>query len=155
MSKYKLDIFKILDRITAGDLTFLDNLSEEDQKGFEAYVAFLWLKGAQQNEEYRYLLSNEALNPYIFALGKHPKLLYKLMCVSHGLQDGCRYRFNRVKGKASTKVTRLLMDYYGYSKSKAVDALPLLDSEALIDIATALGYDDKEIKEILTEFEKE
>ena len=95
--KYKLDLFKLLDNITEGNIDYINQLSEEELKEFSPHVITMWLKNANVNKEVRLMLLNAQLNPYLHSLGTHKKLLYQLMCCASGLNDSARYSFPRKK----------------------------------------------------------
>lgn len=138
----RFDIFNVLERINSGDTQFIERFSGEDLKGFQPYVVMLWLRGAIDNNEYHVYLTNELCNEYVFSLGNHPKLLYKLFCAANGFGDGTRYKFIKPKQrKSQSKEIDLLCEYYNFSPKQAEDALPLLTEDDIIDIANELGYE--------------
>ncbi len=67
-TKYKVDIFKLLNAITMGDSEFIRNISDDDLKSVSPVVVQQWLMGANNNSGGRMALMNEIANPYIFSV---------------------------------------------------------------------------------------
>lgn len=149
----KLDIFTVLGNITKGNVDYIDSLSDEEVKAFQAYVVQLWLKGANNYHAERMVLMNEVSNPYVFSLGRHPKLIYKLFCVAHGFNDGARFTFNRKRGKTANRSLSVVMNAYDYTQQKAQEALSILTNDDLLALAKDLGYDQKEMRELEKEID--
>lgn len=153
MSK-KLDIFRTLRAINDYDLDFLQNLKEDERKAFSPVVVAQWLRGADVNETYRIQMMNMLVNKHLFSLGgKHPDLIYKMMCVSCGFGDDARYQYIK-KGKQTKhpKTVKLLMSIYCCNDEHAHDMLVLLDKESVQDLAEEVGMEDKDIKDLLKEW---
>ena len=74
---FKLDIFKIIEKLNKGDLHIWETLSEEEQKGFGAYIITRWMSGT--TDLMQIMLLNELVNPIIYNLSKHPELLCKML----------------------------------------------------------------------------
>ena len=151
---YKFDIFKILDKITHDDREWIDTLSEDELKEIHPYVLQMWLKGANNSIDDRIQLMNVVSNPYIFSLGNHKKLLYKLLCVSNGFGIDTRCNFRRKNAvNKPTKIIKLVSDAYNISPSKAENAMTLLVWVQIESIAEFQGYQSDEIKGLKKEYE--
>lgn len=142
MAKKKFDIFTVLDRINNCDLDYIDKFSDEELKEFQPFVVMLWTRGAIDNRLYHTYLTNELCNKHMFSLGKHPRLLYKLLCAANGFGDGTRYKFLKAdKKKSNKKEINLLCEYYGYTPKQAEEALSLLDDGDILEIAKEMGQE--------------
>lgn len=150
----RLDIFRVLKHINDGDTKFLNALSEEEFKGFQPFVVMLWLKNPDVNVEFHTVLTNEVLNPYIFDLGRHPRLLYKLMCVSNGFGDNARYTFKKKANNSTPATIDLLQSKYGFNKNKALEALQIMTLDDIVAVAEEMGYDDAQLKKVKQELTK-
>ena len=150
MSKHKLDIFKVLSRIDAKDYQFYNDLSETDKKAYVSKVIIRWLSGTRDTLQIQLL--NELVNPFIFSLYKHPDLIHKLMCISS--TGNKRYNWNKSLSKKTSSTPTLVSivkQYYKYNTLDAIDALPLLADEDLMQYATELGMQKDEISKIKKE----
>jgi len=150
-TKHKVDIFKVFASINNKDQEFYTSLSEEEQKALAPLVLMRWMSGT--SSKLQIMMLNEFANRYVFSLADHKKLLMDMLLVcSPGSQK--RYSWIKAKGKSTSKtplLTELIKDTYNYSTMKAIDALPLLDDETLIEMATDLGRQTQEIKDIKKE----
>ncbi len=146
--EYKLDVFQVLSQIDKKNTPFYDNLTEEEQKGFVPFVTMRWLTGT--SSAYQVVFINELVNPFMFSLGSHKDLLYKLMtvCTTGKTQ---RYSWNKTVSKKTTntpQLVSLIKQYYGYNNLEAIDALTILDKADLLDIAERLGKQKDEMVKI-------
>jgi hypothetical protein len=137
---FKLDIFKVLNEISNGNVDYLDSLPEEQAKQFSAYLTMLWIRGATTDSDAHIVLTNELVNPYVFSLSKHPKLLYKLLCTANGFGGKQFYRFNKKNKSISSESIEIIKQKYGYSNREAMGVLPLFTEEDIMEIAQDIGY---------------
>lgn len=144
MSTYSLDIFKLLSDIDRGNLDLWETLSEEEQKGFAPLIVMRWMSGYNDARQIIYL--NELVNPVVFVLGKHPKLLMLLLTICSSKQPR-RYSWLKQSGnKKTNKVSnKLIMDYYSCSNKEAENYLKILTDEDIIIIAENLGVQKDEM----------
>ena len=147
-----MDIFRTLKEISNANLDFIESLSEEDLKGFSPVVVQQWLAGADEHREYHTLFTADICNPYVFTLGKHPKLLYKLFCVANGFGDGRYTYIKKQSNKTKTETVKLLCEYYNESPTKMSDELCLYSLEDVVDMAHDLGYTTDLIKKVKEEW---
>lgn len=150
-TKHKLDIFKVLGRISNKDREFYRNLSEEEQKALAPLVVMRWLSGTRSAQQIYFL--NELVNPFVFSMAKHKELLVDLMTVC-GLGRSQKYFWNKARSKrTSTTPTTVgvIRDFFGYSSIEAMEALPLLDDETILEYAEQLGRQPDDIKLIKKE----
>lgn len=130
----------------------LDKLSDEELKSVSPYVLQMWAKGADNNLDDRITLTNEFANPYMFSLGDHPKLLFRLLCYSNGFGVDTRFHFKK-KNKINSRnfITKTLMKYYEYDERHAIDVIPLLSKDDIMTIGEELGYEKDDIKKLKNE----
>lgn len=148
-AKHKLDIFEVLKIIDGGDIYYYDTLSEEEQKSVSMYTLFHWMAGTDNSYQLQALES--IVNPFIFSLSKHPKLLYRLMVIASS-GTAKRYKWmGRKKIKTKPLSTKAISEFYGLDKESSFKYIGLLTGEHILDIAEALGYDDSEMKKIKKE----
>ena len=153
--QYKFNIFKVLEHITNGDYEWIETLSDGELKEVQPYVLQMWLKGANNNLDARLQMMNVTSNPYLFSLGNHKKLLYKLLCVANGFGISTRCTFKKSAKKTEpNRCLRLLSDTYDFGIMEARAALDVLSEEQLIEIAESNGYQSDEIKELKNEYGK-
>jgi len=149
---YKVDIFKLLNGIASNKMDALDNLSEEELKTVSPYVLQMWIKGADNNLENRLVLTNEFANQYMFPLGDHPKLLYRLLCYSNDFDEETKFYYQKKKKiKTHNFTLKTLMKYYGYDERHASDIIPLLSAEDILSIGEELGYEKEDVKKLKNE----
>jgi len=149
---YKVDIFKLLSGMASNKMDALDDLTEAELKSVSPYVLQMWVKGADNNLENRLVLTNEFANQYMFSLGDHPKLLYRLLCYSNGFGQDTRFYFPKKKKTSSHNFTlKTLMKYYSYDERHASDIIPLLTAEDILTIGEELGYEKDDMKKLKNE----
>jgi hypothetical protein len=147
---FKLDIFKVIEKLNKGDLHIWETLSEEEQKGFGAYIITRWMSGT--TDMMQIMLINELVNPIIFNLGKHPELLCKMLACC-GTKS---YRkFNWVADSKTNKVSSgaisVLKETYNYSTREAQQMVHLLSKDDIIELAENLGMQKEEITKLKKE----
>ena len=79
--KPSFNLFEYLQIADSGTRFNLEDLSEDERKGFSPYIIMRWmaqLDGSGTEAENRLINCNEQVNRYVFALGKHPSLLNQL-----------------------------------------------------------------------------
>jgi hypothetical protein len=148
---HKLDIFRVLDQTSRKNINFYKDLTKEEQNAFQPLVVTRWLTGTTDPRQIYFL--NELVNPFTFAFAKHKELLYNLMtmCTSGKPQ---RYYWNKTTSKKNTKkpmVVGVIKDYFHYNTLHAIQALPLLTNEDILDYATQLGRQKEDITKIKKE----
>ena len=153
MADHKLDIFKALDELNRGNYSFYENLSDEERKGFAPLITMRWASGC--NDPLQIILLNALVNPAVFTLGKHPGLLWKLLCVANTKQPR-RYSWlktNTGKSNKKAKTLAVIAAHTGCSTRVANQYLPLLDNDKILQMAEDLGYEKDEIAALKKEFE--
>ena len=97
--KHKLDIFRVLNHTSRKDISFFNQLTEEEQKAYQPLVVMRWLTGTTDARQIYFI--NELVNPFVFSLPNHKQLLYNLMttCTTGTPQ---RYYWNKTLSKKTT-----------------------------------------------------
>ncbi len=147
----KLDIFEVLQKIDAFDLEYVKSLTPDQRKSVAPYMLMLWMGGCKSPEQI--LKVNAFLNHFVFDLGSHPDLLYKLALVS---SDSKPKKYKWLKKKTNSKKystsVGIIKKYYDCSSQHALEYVKLLDSDTVIEFAIELGEQDDVVKKIKKEF---
>ncbi len=149
--KYKLDIFKVLEKLSLKDRKYFASLSEEDIKSLQPLVLMRWMSGTSEARQVYFL--NELLNPMVFPLTKHKMLLIDLLMISAPGKNK-RYFWNKARGKRTSntpKAVSLIKNHYGYNTNDAIDALKILTNEEILEMAEMYGMQPADIKELTKE----
>lgn len=147
MSDNKVNIFDVLNKLSEKDSSFYDQLSDEQKKSVHPYVVMKWLTGTSNAKQVFFV--NELVNTKVFAFSRHPKLLYQLMTVCTS-GNKSRYYWNKgpTKSSGSDQAIEVIRQYFNYSTTHAKQALPLLNSEQIIDYAHQLGWSKEQITKL-------
>lgn len=84
-TKNKLDIFKLLAAMDRKQYNFYDSLTDEERKGFSAFLALKWgasVKGEKDIQHYYLAATNHYCNKHWYDIGKHPKLQWLELCAA-------------------------------------------------------------------------
>lgn len=151
MAEYKLDIFKLIKEISKKNIAYYDTLSDEEKKAFAPLIVSRWLSGIQ-NKQQVYLI-NAIVNPFLFDMSQHKKLLYYLMTICTNGKDQ-KYTWNKLPSKKNVSKpisTQVVSEYFNYSTKDAVEALKILSPENILLYADELGKQPDEISKIKKE----
>ena len=149
--KHKLDIFQVLNHISKKDKNFYKELTKEEQKALQPLTVMRWLSGTMDARQIFFL--NELVNPFVFSMYTHKELLYRLMttCTNGKSQ---RYYWNKPMSKKSSvtpMAVKVIKDYFGYNTIQAIQALPLLTDDDILEYAEHLGRQKEDITKIKKE----
>jgi hypothetical protein len=131
MSSPKLDIFKMLNAIDSKDYDFYDNLTDDERKGFSAYIGLKWgasVSGGDNILQHYYLASmNSYVNVNLFDLNKHHKLQWLLLVASSPNFGVHRHEWIYPKKKPTSKskndIKSQLMKIYPSYKEDDIELL--------------------------------
>jgi hypothetical protein len=143
-------LFKMLEHIGMKDRNYYRKLAEEEQKTFVPLVTMRWLSGSF-NERQIYFI-NELVNPNVFHLHRHKELLYYLMTLC-GFGNK-KYFWNKTISKKKTSLpiaSSIVKKIYGYSTLEALEAMPLLSNDDIMEYAEELGEQPDTIKKLKKE----
>ncbi len=148
---YKLDIFELLGKLNnpkSGDI--YSTLTEEEKKGFAPIVVLRWMSGT--SDERQIMLLNEFVNPYVFALGKHPHLLMLLLQVASS-KTNKRYYWQGIKGKQkNVEASRVVAEYFDMSEREVKTLNPFPPEAEVMQMAESLGWQKEEITKLKKEY---
>lgn len=140
--KQDFDLFKALDALDRKDYSYLDNMTEEQQKKFVPYMMTHWMSAVKSNggiQGYYVRSVDYYANQYLFNeyVQKHPKLQWKMLCAS---SPDVGKQFHQWIPHLSSKVTQLkevpkqkeVKEYYAKIYPKASEANLNAVSEAFV-----------------------
>lgn len=147
-SPHKLNIFSVLGNINKKNTSFYSKLSDEEQKSLQPLVLMRWLTGTSDLRQIYFI--NELVNPFVFPLNKHKKLLVNLLsvCTSGKFQ---KYKWIKKHSKKQSNYpvsVSVIKEYFNYSTKDAIECLPLLSKDAILSYAIELGKQKEDIKSI-------
>ena len=126
----KLDIFKMLGAVDRKEYTFYDNLSDDERKGFSAFLGLKWGANVSGNNlaQHYYLVSmNNYANKHLFDINKHPKLQWLTLVAGSPNFGEYRHEWLGTKKQSSSKVKndikKRLMEIYPLYKEEDIDVL--------------------------------
>lgn len=152
---------ELKEKLAAVDMKFTqlwDDMDEEQRKALknEFYILNRYISNvktsSRETQEYFVLVVNEYFNKHWFALQKHPKLLWQLLCMCG--QGGEKIYYHEwigfKKKKSQNKIFKLLEELYPDRKSDELEVMSKLMTPAEAKrLAQDYGFDDKQIEKIL------
>ena len=148
--EFALDIFHLLGQIDKKDTLFYSKLTDEQRKAYSPLVSMRWMSGTSDERQIIYL--NELVNRFVFNMGDHKELLFKLQCAA---SSGTPRRYNWMAAKTSggkkNKGLDIVMQYYDYGVREGKAAMALLGSEDILLMAEELGYQKEELAKLKKE----
>jgi hypothetical protein len=149
--KFSLDIFDLLGQLNnprAGDI--YSKLSEDEKKGFAPLVVMRWMSGT--SDQRQIMMLNEVVNPYVFALGKHPPLLMQLLQVASS-KTSKRYQWLGIKSKKKNQqAMAVVAEYFDMSKREVRLLDPFPPEEEVMQMAEELGWQKEELAKLKKEY---
>jgi hypothetical protein len=151
----KLPIKDILAAIDMGAKGVWDELADEEKKQVSFWLLNRYVssvKGNREAQELAVFKTNEYYNKNWNVLGtKHPKLQWQLLCQAGGTGKIEFHPWIGLKGKGTTnKSLKFLKQVYPNMKESDLVLLSeMITTKELKAYAEELGYDKKQIKEIL------
>jgi hypothetical protein len=134
MAAPKLDIFKMLGAMDRKDYKFYDNLSEDERKGFSAFLALKWgasVEGGREVEHYYLAATNHYCNKYWYDINKHPKLQWLELCAAAPGIGRAKHKWLTPKKKETKKNdhTKVLAELFPNVKRDDIELLSKLVSK--------------------------
>lgn len=123
------DIFEFLDKMNKGDLSYLDNLPDEDVKSLSPYVLLMWCSGANTNRPIHAIMTDSYCNDKIFRLYRHPRLLLNLFFAANSDIDRARYSFVKYGSSDKKVITKNIATYLKCGYDEAKDILDVLKNK--------------------------
>jgi hypothetical protein len=148
--EFALDIFHLLGQIDKKDTMFYSKLTDEQRKAYSPLVSMRWMSGTRDARQIIFL--NELVNRFVFNMGDHKELLYKLQCAA---SSGTPRRYNwmsaKTAGNKKNKGLEIVMQYYDYGVREAKSVMPLLGNEDILLMAEELGFQKEELAKLKKE----
>jgi hypothetical protein len=159
----KLDLFGVLTFLDEQNMKVYEELKVDSEmlKELErnvSYILPIWMSGASNDKDlYDSTKSfNEICNEGWFSFYKHPELQIKLLAAS-GLNKKVKHKFFKSKGKESSapKIRELIEHKYLDIRDDEIKIWCQLNNKSEIKkIAKEKGYQEKELKDVLKEYDK-
>jgi hypothetical protein len=158
--KFATDIFETLRRADKNDLEYYDNLTEEQQKATAPLTIMRWMSAVSSIEdpttnEYSITSINEVVNVGFWDLTRFPDLQWRLIAAC-GQGSTCRHEWIKAPaGFNTTKFDNLLLSLDQSMNHMELEiAKSKFDEQKVEQLCRQLAMDDKEIKAIITEYQK-
>jgi len=129
--------------MNAGDLDYVDQMSDEEVKKMSPYVLLMWGATDQASRPIHTLSTAHAVADKVFSLSKHPRLLLKLFVAANGGISKTRYAFRKQK-KTSEPNVDMIAKFYQVTPTDAVEYMEILTEEEINQISRL--YESKDIK---------
>ena len=149
MADRKFDIFEVIKEIEGLQTQFFDKLEEYEIRQIAPYVIMKWMAGVKDRGQL--IAINDNVNRLVFAMSKHPKLMYKLLMASATRKDKRVSWIKRPKIDKSNTTVNIIREYYDCSYSEAIKYAKVIPTEKVIDMAELLGLS----KEVMAKLKKE
>jgi hypothetical protein len=156
---YKLDIQTVLEAADKGMKQFYENLTEEEQKAFTPLITMRWqsaLSDKSDLKHYQILATNDLVNLGMWSLGKHPELLWKLLCVAGTGRKQYHAWIPMTKRESTTpKWDAFISTYWPHTNHE--ERLMLKQIKPLTEWVSLMrdsGADDRSQKDIRNEIQK-
>ena len=148
----KLELKDILGALDCGAKEVWEELTPEQRKSVAFFLLNRYMSsvktGNRELQEHFVLATNEYFNKHFFALSKHPKLLWQLLCAC-GYENRQAYYHEWIGNKKKAgegKKLKLLMKLYPSMKIDELELLAELStSKELKELVQGQCWDEKEI----------
>lgn len=147
--EFALDIWQLLGAIDKKDMSFYSKLTDEQKKAYAPLIAMRWHTGTSDKKQILY--NNEFVNRFVFNIGNHKELLYKLQCVASSGQSR-RYAWLAAKqGAKKIKGLEIVMEYQDITEREAKSVMHMFDADDILMMAEDLGYQKDELNKLKKE----
>lgn len=160
MAKYALDIFSVLRMLDKGDMNIHESLIQPDAvKELEKAAGWMlpqWMSASQNEGDHRELVKRMVeINTVWEATGGHPVLQLRLLAAA-GTGNTTRHKFYKnTATKYGKGILGLLCLIMPDISPDEIDMWVRNNTEENVEeLARLCGYQEKEIKPILTEFRR-
>jgi hypothetical protein len=128
------DLFDFFNKMNAGDLSHVDDMSDEEVKKLSPYVLLMWQPTDKAVRPIHTLSVAHTVPDKVFSLSKHPRLLLKLFIAANGGISRTRYAFKK-QGKAEkTPEIDMIAKFYNVTHSDAAEYKEVLTKEEVAQI---------------------
>lgn len=121
MSNNNSDLFEFFNRMNAGDLQYVDNMSDEEVKKLSPYVLLMWNASDKAARPIHTLSVAHAVADKVFTLSKHPRLLLKLFISANCNISKTRYVFNKQAKAPAAPEDICISKFYNVTLSDALE----------------------------------
>lgn len=141
----KLPLNSILSALDRKDMKFWDRCTPEQQKQLAPFLLNRYMsivKGSAELHAYYLMATNQRVNVNYFALSKHPKLVWQLLCtVSPGMGNQFhQWIGNKKKKSSNSDIRKRLAELYPNYKEDELDLLASITTASeLKELAEASG----------------
>ena len=153
----KIELKEKILAVDLGAKNLWDDIDDDQRKALknELWILNRYISnvktGNREHQEHFVIMVNEYFNKHWFALQKHPKLLWMLLCMcSFDRQKTFYHEWIGLGKKANnSKKIKLLEELYPNLKEDELLVLAKVTSNAeLKELAREFGWDEKDIKNI-------
>lgn len=141
----ELPLNQVLGALDKKDMKFWDRCTPEQQKKIAPFLLNRYMsivKGSAELHAYYLMATNQRVNVNYFALSKHPKLIWQLLCtVSPGMGNQFhQWIGNKKKKSSNTDIRKRLAELYPNYKEDELDLLASITTASdLKELAEASG----------------
>ena len=152
----KIELKEKILAVDLGAKNLWDDIDDEQRKSLknELWILNRYISNVKSNnkehQEHFVITVNEYYNKHWFALQKHPKLLWMLLCMcSWGEGKTFYHEWIGLGKKNNNKKSKLLEELYPTLKEDEIAVLTKIsNNDELKELARELGWDEKDIKNI-------
>lgn len=137
------DVFFVLDRMTKGDYDFILSLTEKEMKELSPFVILSFIMGAKTEKEARTIMNDLFVNPFIFTLSKHTRLVLLCMVAANEGLPKTGYTFFKQNKTTNNKHIRYIMNHLACSEDAAREYFTLLEEPAILEIEMEIEEKEK------------
>lgn len=157
--KPSLDIKDEMYHTEKKDFNWLEKQPLEMSKTFSPLIAMKWFSVNNVEPEHYIWMVNEFLNKDFWDYSRHPDLCWRILCaIGKGRRDGDRTHgwVNLAnKRKTVSKVNAVFLKLYPQLSDEELTILRAkYDVDSFKQLLRDLAMDDKETKDLVTEFKK-
>jgi len=125
------------------DYDFYDNLSDEERKGFSAFLALKWgasVEGSREIQHYYLAATNHYCNKNWYEINKHPKLQWLELCAAAPGIGPQKHKWLQIKKKEdkSSEHKKRLTELFPNVKISDIEVLATLVTKKEVDEYTKL-----------------
>lgn len=155
----KISLDAVLQALDAKDMGFYDRLTDEERKGYSPFILLRYMSSLSpqsREQAYAVLMTNDICNIGWFALGKHPELQHKLLCLTGLGRKQYRPYVGSKNAKSKTKtVDEFLRGLHpGINETELGILRSQHDADSLHELGQDAGLSKSEIKDLVEDAKK-
>lgn len=133
------DLFDYFAAINKEDFDYVNQMTDDEVKKISPFVILMWMSGAKSNQIEHVILTDTYCNPFVFSLGKHPRLLLKLLIAANSGLGNDRYAFEKTTTKNDLGLLKQIAQHYQCGLHEAKQYKELLSKEDIKELKDILG----------------